>query len=70
MFLKEVRECKNTCLYFPPVGDIEYLTNKHGVKRRINSKPYRCLYDNHIINWDEVCPNCTLVVKEVKSDEY
>jgi hypothetical protein len=58
-----------TCLYFPPIGDVEYLTNKYGVKRRINSKPYRCLYDNKIINWDDLCPNCTFVTKEVKKDE-
>lgn len=70
MLVKEVCACKTTCLYFPSVGEIEYLTNKQGVKRRINSRPYRCLFDNHIIDWNEICPNCTLVVKEVKSDEY
>ena len=67
MFVKEMRKCNSTCLYFPPIGDVEYLTNKYGVKRRINSKTYRCLYDNKIINWNEICPNCT-VIKEVNEN--
>lgn len=68
MVVKEIQKCNNKCLYFPSIGEIEYLTNKRGVKRRINSKPYRCLYDDKIINWNEVCLNCTLVKKEVHED--
>lgn len=69
MIKKESHKCQTTCLYFPFIGDVEYLINKHGVKRRINSKPYRCLYDNKIINWNELCPNCTFITKEVNKDE-
>jgi hypothetical protein len=69
MIKKEERLCKSDCIYFPPVGEFEFLVNKNGVKRKINSKPYRCLYDNKIIDWHKICTNCTTLTKEVKENE-
>ena len=57
------KKCDNGCVYFPFIdaNRIEYITDKYGIKHRIHSNLYNCVFLNKTINIHKKCTKYTSV---------
>lgn len=54
------QKCNANCVYFPAVDkDFEYTINKKGLKHKVDSKRYNCVFLNKKIKMGDDCGKYT-----------
>lgn len=54
------KKCDSRCVYFPYIDrDYKYIVNKKGLKHRVDSKRYSCVFLNKKIKMGEECQKYT-----------